>query len=114
MTLSPYLRRKLEERDKYCLHCGETDGLVIHHRKNRGMGGSKIIDVYENLLRVCSDYNSRMESDSQVAEEAQEFGHKLKSWQDFSDPVFDRCDGEWYQLNPDGTKETVWKPIQLF
>lgn len=114
MTLSPYLRRKLEERDKYCIHCGETDNLVIHHRKNRGMGGSKIIDVYENLIRVCQDYNSRMESISEVAEEAQEFGHKLRSWQNFSDPVFDRCDGEWYELKPDGTKEKVWKPPLLF
>lgn len=114
MTISQYVRRKLEQRDPYCLHCGETADLVIHHRKNRGMGGSKVIDVYENLIRVCNDYNVAMESDSVQASFALEYGHKLRSWQDFSDPVFDRCDGEWYQLNPDGTKETVWKPTSLF
>lgn len=112
--ISDYMRRKLEQRDPYCLHCGETAGLVIHHRKNRGMGGSKLIDIYENLIRVCSDYNSRMESEAHSAEEAREYGHKLASWQDFSEPVYDRCDGEWYQLNPDGTKETVWKTTSLF
>jgi 5-methylcytosine-specific restriction endonuclease McrA len=114
MTLSPYIRRKLEQRDTYCLHCGESDGLVIHHRKNRGMGGSKLLDVYENLIRVCSEYNSRMESDSPVADQAREHGHKLESWQDVSEPVFDRCDGEWYELKPDGTKEKVWKTTSLF
>jgi len=114
MTLSPYIRRKLEQRDPYCLHCGETDDLVIHHRKNRGMGGSKLLDVYENLLRVCNYYNGQMEADSQVAEQAKEWGHKLESWQGFNELVFDRCDGEWYELKPDGTKESYWKPAQLF
>jgi hypothetical protein len=114
MTLSPYIRRKLEQRDPYCLHCGETDDLVIHHRKNRGMGGSKLLDVYENLLRVCNYYNGQMEADSQVAEQAREWGHKLESWQGFNELVYDRCDGEWYELKPDGTKESYWKPTQLF
>jgi hypothetical protein len=114
MTLSPYIRRKLEQRDPYCLHCGETNDLVIHHRKNRGMGGSKLLDVYENLLRVCNYYNGQMEADSQVAEQAKEWGHKLESWQAFNELVYDRCDGEWYELKPDGTKESYWKPAQLF
>jgi hypothetical protein len=78
------------------------------------MGSSKLLDVYENLLRVCSDYNSRMESDSQTAEQAREWGHKLAAWQALNEMVYDRCDGEWYELMPDGTKENHWKPVSLF
>ena len=114
MTLSPYMRRKLEERDPYCWHCGDTNDLVIHHRKNRGMGGSKFIDVYENLIRVCSEYNNNMEAHSHIAEQARDWGHKLASWQGFDEAIYDCCDGEWYRLAADGTKETIWKPISLF
>ena len=111
MTLSPYIRRRLEQRDQYCLHCGETNDLVIHHRKNRGMGGSKILDLYENLLRVCNYYNSAMEADAQTAEQARGWGHKLESWQGLDEYVYDRCDGNWYELLPDGTKKSMtWEP----
>ena len=111
MTISPYVRRKLEQRDPYCLHCGETADLVIHHRKNRGMGGSKILDTYENLIRVCQIYNLQMESDSDTAAEAKEWGHKLESWQSMDEYVYDRCNGNWYELLPDGTKKSMtWDP----
>ena len=111
MTINKFMRGTLEKRDPYCIHCGATDDLVIHHRKNRGMGGSKILDIYENLLRVCEWYNSAMEADSQIAEEARGWSHKLESWEDFSEPIYDRCDGEWYELMPDGTKRAVTKTI---
>lgn len=107
------MRRTLAKRDPYCVHCGDDFDLVIHHRKNRGMGGSKKLDVYENLMRVCQPYNSLMESDSKIAQEAIEFGHKLRSWEDYSSPVYDRFTGSWYLLGVKGDKTPVEPPAFL-
>lgn len=104
------MRRVLAKRDPYCVHCGESDDLVIHHRRNRQMGGSKNLDIYENLLRVCQVYNSMMESDARTAQEATEFGHKLKSWEDFSTPVYDRLQGVWWVLDAKGNKQETSEP----
>ena len=104
------MRRVLKKRDPYCVHCGEDADLVIHHRKNRGMGGSKYLDIYENLMRVCQQYNSLMESDSKIAQEAIGFGHKLRSWEDFSSPVYDRFTGVWYVLDAKGNKTETSEP----
>ena len=110
MTITAHVRKKLKTRDPYCLHCGDDANLVVHHRKNRQMGGSKLLDHYSNLLMVCESYNFRMEASEVVAEDARKFGHKLSSWQDFSEPVYDECDGNWYVLNDDGTKSVVDRP----
>lgn len=114
MTISARMRKVLQARDPYCYHCGYDMQLVVHHRKNRGMGGSKNLDHYTNLLLVCEDYNIDMESKSVLAQDARDHGHKLNSWQDFSDPVFDRCTGLWYQLQDDGTKTIVDPPEAMF
>jgi hypothetical protein len=101
------VKKILKKRDPYCIHCGEDSDLVIHHRKNRGMGGSKLLDHYQNLLMVCATYNSDMESQPVVADDSRRWGHKLESWAEFSEPVLDRCNGLWYQLEQDGTKTVV-------
>jgi len=97
---------KLRKRDLYCLHCGEDriEMLVPHHRKNRGMGGSKQLDRLDNLLLICAGYNGLMESSAAVADNAREYGHKLDSWQSLDEPVYDECDGEWYVLTEAGEK----------
>jgi hypothetical protein len=45
-----------------------------------------------------------MEANARVAAQAREWGHKLRSWQDTWNPVYDFGDGRWYRLEQDGTK----------
>lgn len=89
-------------RDPSCYHCGATDGLQPHHRKNRRAGGSKLLDRPDNLMMVCGIYNGLMESDPDVAAKAREFGHKLRSWDGFEMPVFDQVNQIWWALDENG------------
>jgi hypothetical protein len=41
MAVTRKMSLQLRERDPYCVHCGGDDVLQVHHRRNRGMGGSK-------------------------------------------------------------------------
>ena len=106
MSLSKRARKQLEERDKYCWHCGVDSDLVPHHRKNRKAGGSKLLDRLDNIILVCPVYNMLMESDADVAAKARTFGHKLRSWEDFSVEVFDTPSSTWYVLDEGGQKWT--------
>jgi hypothetical protein len=94
---------KFLARDRYCWHCGTLDDtLVPHHRKNRGMGGSKKLDNPSNIILMCAAINVAMESDSAVAEAAQKYGWKLESWADPGQrSVFDRATGLWFILDDD-------------
>jgi hypothetical protein len=114
MAISDRVRRIITERDGgKCWHCGETEGLQVHHRRNRGMGGSRELDRYDNLILVCSRWNLAMEADADAASEAREFGHKLGSCQDFTNPVFDRTELTWYKLTEDGRREKTLAPSYL-
>ncbi len=100
------LRKLIFERDAYCWHCGDTETLVTHHRKNRGMGGSKGVEANrpDNLLIVCWAWNDAMERHPQSAQDARMWGQKLASWQELRTPVFDRVEGRWWVLTEDGEK----------
>jgi hypothetical protein len=109
MAITAKLRKLIEARDPYCYHCGETNDLQIHHRRNRGMGGSKLLDTPDNLMRVCAAWNYGMESDSRVAAQARTWNHKMPLWEKQNLPVFDIGGGWWY-LHEDGTKtQADWK-----
>lgn len=65
MTLPRHLFNKISERDGgFCLMAlagcmGE--GNVLHHRANRGAGGSRLLDHPANLVLVCSLCNGAAE-----------------------------------------------------
>jgi hypothetical protein len=54
-----------------------------------------------------------MESDSATANQARDFGHKLASWQDFSEAVFDTPNRTWYILTSKGEKLETEPPQHL-
>lgn len=108
MALPKKLIRTLQERDQHCWHCGiEGETLVPHHRRGRGMGGSKLLDIPENLILVCSRWNQDMESDIGVMSKASGWGHRLSFGDSFDKPVFDLSSMSWWTLLPDGTKVRI-------
>lgn len=93
---------RLLARDGYrCLHCGTDDALAPNHRKNRGMGGSKALDVNSaaNLVLLCSRQNGLIESDASHRAAAIAFGWKLEQWQTVDAPVYDANLGAWFVLD---------------
>ena len=109
MAVPKKVLKLVQARDQHCWHCGVEDDLVPHHRINRGMGGSKLLDTPDNLMMVCARWNGDMESNAELAATARGWGHKLPVWESLEYPVFDRMGGWWYLL-PDGTKvESHWK-----
>lgn len=78
------------------------------------MGGSKLLDRYDNLIRVCAQLNYAMESDARIAEEARAKGWKLGQWDDFTHPVFDNVQQKWFSLSKEGTKHETGEPSGLF
>jgi hypothetical protein len=94
------LFQKYLNRDGGCVHCGEIETAVPHHRINRGMGGSLERDVPANIISVCSMLNFQMESDARAAKKAKEYGWKLESWQNpYEVPIFNRNDNQWFLLD---------------
>ena len=107
--MTPNEFKKFQARDPYCPHCGiGVPYLVPHHRKNRGMGGSKKLDNPANILLVCAELNGNMEQQSQVAEDARVYGWKLNNWEDpLVVPVYDAITGFTYRLKDDYSKEAI-------
>ena len=105
--------KRVVEAHPYCPHCGATEGLQTHHRRNRGMGSSKLLDRFDNLLRVCAYLNYAMESDAALASEARDMGWKLGHWDSFEHPYFDRVKMTWYTLTEAGEKIKADPPNYL-
>jgi hypothetical protein len=102
------LLKLLLDRDKHCWHCGDTETLVPHHRKNRGMGGrGNSLNTPANLILVCARYNLEMESDSKVMVSALVRGHKLRQTDSFFEPIFDNVTNQWFILDNEGRKNAT-------
>jgi len=102
--LNKKLITALQKRDDHCWECGTTEDLTWHHRRNRGAGGSKLLDTLDNLMMVCARYNGEMESVSSVAQSARELGHKLSKFDKSNPPAFDKTTGIWFTLTEAGEK----------
>lgn len=115
MTLSKKNREKIFERDGYaCVACGTQSDLTIHHRVNRGAGGSKLFNGFAYLLTACVYCNGLWESDSNFASSARIQGYKLprnaKPQIDAAAvPVRYYKTATWYLLDNDGNKTETEK-----
>lgn len=100
---------KFLARDKHCFHCGiDDDTLVPQHRRNRGIGGSRMRSNASNIVVVCSHSNGMFEASEGASKAAQRYGWKLRAGQDpLTTPVFDAFDGVWYYLDDDFGKRIV-------
>lgn len=114
MAVTKAVRDKILKRDNHqCWHCAEVEAVSLQHRRNRQMGGSKLLDRTDNLIVLCSAMNGLIESDSAAANEARDYGWKLSSWDSFSMPVFNKNEMKWYQLDAIGNKTEVPAPGYL-
>lgn len=113
MTISPRIRTSIYERDgNFCVACGTQNELTIHHRVNRGSGGSKLFDSKAFLLTMCNFCNTRMESDADFRELALVYGWKLlRNTKPPIDPttvaVKYTNSGEWFLLDNEGKRKQV-------
>ena len=103
MAIPKKVLKLVQDRDPHCYHCGATEDLVPHHRINRGMGGSKLLDTPDNLMMVCAFYNGDMESVSASAQQARAWGHKMAVWERTERPLYDVAGGWWFML-PHGNR----------
>lgn len=92
------------ERDgNRCVACG-APGTDIHHRQNRGSGGTSRPDVHRmsGLLLLCNPCNVGIESNAAMAEQARIDGVKLLRHQSPDrEPVLHH--GRWVLLSDDGS-----------
>lgn len=67
---SAAVRATIRQRaDGWCEKCGVRRGIQAHHRRPRGMGGSKLDDTNtaSNALLLCGDCHADIESNRDVA-----------------------------------------------
>ena len=98
MTVPAKTRKLVYQRDNYvCVHCGTTNGLTLQHRASRGMGGSKSLDGPENLVTMCWQANTDLESNPDFMALGRKHGWKLSRWEDPTTiPVRYFADGVFY------------------
>ena len=84
----------------FCEVCGVNEPVQLHHRRPRGMGGSKADDTNTapNALAVCESCHRGIESDR---DDALKFGWLVRQGANPAEvPVFRR--GQWVVLTDSG------------
>lgn len=84
----------------WCERCGAAEPVEVHHRRPRGMGGSKAADTNSaaNALALCGECHRVVESDR---DDATQFGWLIRQGvQPASVPVLRR--GQWCRLTDSG------------
>ena len=63
------VRDSVFARDRACIVCGGSDYLQVHHRRARGMGGTRRAETNDaaNLVLVCLEHHAWIESNREVA-----------------------------------------------
>ena len=108
MTKHTYARLLARDGGR-CLHCGATEGLVPQHRLNRGMGGSRLLETAANVVTLCAGYNGLIESDARAAEQAREYGWKLRPGTlPEAKAVYDMNTRRWYYLDNDWNRSDAF------
>lgn len=102
MTGFPTTVRNLvaKRANGFCERCGANTPTQIHHRRPRGMGGSKHPDTNTaaNALAVCLDCHNQIESDRK---DAARYGWLVSQGRNSAEvPVFRR--GQWVVLTDSG------------
>jgi hypothetical protein len=112
LTLSVKKRTQVFDRDGWaCVRCTKQNELTVHHRVNRGAGGSKLFDSLAFLLTMCNTCNGLFESDFEIANQARELGYKLlrnskPPVDPTTIPVFYKKEGVWYLLDQEGNRRS--------
>jgi len=82
-------RKQALERDNgICVRCGNF-ASDVHHRKLKGMGGSKLLDTPANLISLCRTCHSWIHANPA---ESYELGYMVHSWADPEDVPIGPCD----------------------
>lgn len=107
------LKDSIRERDSHrCVRCGwyVAPGTgSVHHRRNRGAGGSRdpLTNHPSNLILTCGDALTGCHGwIGRFPRSACVVGLSLKSWQDPTTSPLRRLDGSWWQPG------VVWEPAQ--
>lgn len=101
-------------RDSCCVRClGEAQDC--HHRKVRGMGGTRDVDTalgLANLITLCRECHDWVHSHPKLAYDD---GYLVHSWDDPADvPVKIKPGSGLLKFNADGTTEQIGECAPLF
>jgi DNA-directed RNA polymerase subunit RPC12/RpoP len=68
-----------EDLQIVCEYCGRRTVVDIHHVRSKGMGGSKKLDVIENLIGLCRECHGKAHYSSAVNKEMEVLASDLEA-----------------------------------